>query len=131
MEDGAIHFSESLFNSHLSFRPLVSALKKNIGEENPGMQKLYGQVVAAFEQHPELLGTISDLSVLEPHTELIQALLSAVHPPTTYYMYGVALPFKNTIVYASPGFKKLLLKPGTNEINIPTNEIGDTLNREK
>ncbi|MEK7224368.1 MAG: hypothetical protein AAB221_01640, partial [Bacteroidota bacterium] len=67
MEDGAIHFSESLFNSQLSFKPLVNALKKNITEGNPGMQKLYGQVVQQFELHPELMGPVSDLASLKQH----------------------------------------------------------------
>lgn len=131
MEDGAIHFSDSLFNSHLSFRPLVNALKKNIEEGNPGMQKLYGQVVLQFEKHPELMGTISDLSLLKQHSELIQELLSAVFPPTTAnFMYGVSLPFKNTVVYASPLFKRLLQNE-TNEITVPGSETGDMINREK
>ena len=132
MQDGAYHFSESLFNSHLSFRPLVNALKKNITEGNPGMQKLYGNVVKEFESHPELMGAINDLSIIQPHTELIQELLSAVFPPTTAnYMYGVSLPFKYQAVYASPLFKTLLLKPGTHEIQIPGTDISDNLNRER
>jgi hypothetical protein len=132
MQDKALHFSESLFNSHLSFRPLVNALKKNITEGNPGMQKLYGDVVKEFESQPELAGTITDLSVIRPHSELIQELLSAVFPPTTAnYMYGVSLPFKYTTIYSSPLFKTMLLKKGTDEINIPSNDIGDSLNREK
>jgi hypothetical protein len=132
MQDGALHFSESLFNSHLSFRPLVNALKKNITEGNPGMQKLYGDVVIEFESHPELMGTITDLSVIQPHTELIQELLSAVFPPTTAnYMYGVSIPFKNQTVYVSPLFKNLLLKPGTDEMHIPENDINQLLNNER
>ena len=31
MQDGTIHFNESLFNSSLSFKPLVNALKKKLG----------------------------------------------------------------------------------------------------
>ncbi|MBI5857929.1 MAG: hypothetical protein HZB42_09835 [Sphingobacteriales bacterium] len=132
MQDGAIHFNESLFNSRLSFGPLVTALKKNISVGNPGMQKLYGQVVKQFESHPELLQPVTDLSILQPHAELIQELLSAVFPPTTAnFMYGVSLPFKYQTVYASPLFQKLLLKPGTTEINIPGNEVGEDLNNEK
>jgi hypothetical protein len=132
MQKGALQFSESLFNSQLSFRPLVNALKKNITEGNPGMQKLYGNVVKEFESHPDLMGTISDLSIIEPYTELIQELLSAVFPPTTAnYMYGVSLPFNNQTIYASPLFKKLLLKHGTNEIQIPGSDINDIINREK
>lgn len=131
MQGGAIRYDESLFNSRLSFRPLVKALKKNIAGGNTGMQKLYGQVVQQFESHPELLDTITDLSILKPHSELIQELLSAVFPPTTAnYMYGVSLPFNYQTVYASPLFQKLLFKPGTTEINIPANEIGDNINNE-
>ena len=132
MQDGALHFDESLFNSHLSFCPLVAALKKSITEGNPGMQKLYGGVVTEFESHPELLGTITDLSIIESHSELIQELLSAVFPPTTSnYMYAVALPFKFQAVYTSPLFKTILLKSGTNEINVPENQVGASLNQGK
>ncbi len=132
MQDGTIHISAPVFNCHLSFRPLVNALKKNIAEGNPGMLKLYGNVVKEFESHPELMGTITDLSILQPYPELIQELLSAVFPPTTAnYMYGISFPFKNQTVYASPLFKTLLLNPVTNEIIIPGDETSDNLNRER
>ena len=39
---------EFIFNSYLSFRPLVEALKKNIEHGNPGLKKLYGEVVLQF-----------------------------------------------------------------------------------
>ncbi len=132
MQDGSLHISESLFNSYLSFRPLVNALKKNITEGNAGMQKLYGQVVTRFESHPELMDTITDMDVVYPHTELVEELLSAVFPPTTAnYMYGVALPFKFRAVYVSPLFKTQLLKQGTNEIYVPSNNVGDSLNQQR
>lgn len=132
MQDGVLQYSEALFNSHLSFRPLVDLLKKNIDEGNPGLKILYGDVVKEIESFPELMGTITDLSILEKHTELIQELLSAVFPPTTAnYMYGVTLPFKNHTVYSSPLFKKLLIKTGTEEMHIPEGEKNDELSREK
>lgn len=134
MQDGKLNIHESLFNSYLSFRPLVSALKKNIKDGNPGMQKLYGRVVREFEAHPELLETITDTRILHPHTELIEELLSAVFPPTTAnFMYGVAMPFKFMAVYVSPKFKTLLLKPGTNEIQVPGNkaDVGANLNQQR
>ncbi|MBL7709592.1 MAG: hypothetical protein JNJ86_10995 [Chitinophagaceae bacterium] len=132
MQTGNIHINEAVFNSQLSFRPLVEALKKNITEGNPGMKKLYGKVVKDVEAHPELLNPITDLSLLEPHSELIEELLSAVFPPTTRnFLYGVALPFKFTTVYTSPLFKSILLKPGSNEINVPDNKTGTQLSEEK
>ena len=120
--------SESAFNSVLSFRPLVEALKKNINEGNPGMQKLYGEVVKAFESYPELLEPINDLSILFKYTELIEELLSAVFPPTTAnFMYGVSVPFKRLAVYGSPAFKANLIKADTNDIILPENHIRESL----
>lgn len=119
-------------NSYLSFRPLVQALKKTIAEGNPGMKILYGQVVEEFEAHPELMDTITDLSILFPYSELIEELLSAVFPPTTAnFMYGVSIPFKFEAVYVSPRFKENLLLPGSNKINIPENRLGVSLNQER
>jgi hypothetical protein len=124
--------NDTHFNSHLSFRPLVEALKKNIAEGNPGLKKLYGQVVQEFEQHPELMDTITDLSILKPNSELIEELLSAVFPPTTAnYMYGVALPFSFTAIYASPLFEKLMLVPGTHTIKLPDGDMGQRLDQER
>ncbi|HPH32856.1 MAG TPA: hypothetical protein PLU11_09370 [Chitinophagaceae bacterium] len=111
------HYTLPAFNSLLSFRPLVAALKKNIEEGNTGMKKLYGHVVKELESHPELMGTIHDLALLDPHHELIEELLSAVFPPTTAnYMYGISYPFKNLAVYASPLFKKIMIRKNSNEI---------------
>src|SRR5262249_34730509 len=120
MQTGNLSINESVFNSHLSFKPLVAMLKKNIAEGNPGMQKLYGHVVKEFESHPELMGTITDLRLLQPYSELIEELLSAVFPPTTPNMlHAVSLPFKFETVYASPLFRTAFLIPGTNQIKVP------------
>jgi hypothetical protein len=132
MQTGNLQIKESAFNSYLSFRPLVEGLKKNIAEGNPGMQRLYGRVVKEIESHPELMDTITDLTVLQPYSELIEELLSAVFPATTpYNIHAVCYPFKFLSVYSSPLFKRMLLKPGSNEINVPDNKIGASLSLEK
>ena len=132
MQDGSIHIEESHFNSLLSFRPLVNALKKNIAEGNAGMKKLYGSVLDAFERQPHLLEPIDNLDILQPHSELILELLSAVFPPTTSnFMYGVSWPFKFEAVYASPQFKLSLIEPGTNHIKVPKHTIGNDLMHER
>jgi hypothetical protein len=124
--------NEVRFTSFLSFRPLLEALKKNIKAGNPGMLKLYGQVVTDFESHPELLQPIPDLNVLFKYSELIEELISAVFPPTTTnYMYGVSVPFKFRAVYGSPVFQKNMIKPGTNEILMPENQIGVHLTQQR
>ncbi|HEX5653403.1 MAG TPA: hypothetical protein VFX58_10035, partial [Chitinophagaceae bacterium] len=45
--------------------------------------------------------------------------------------HAVSLPFKFETVYSSPLFKTMLLKPGTNLINVPDNQVGTTLSYEK
>lgn len=132
MQEGDMHDTDSLLNSYLSFRPLLGVLKKNMAAGHPGMQKLYSQVIKKIESYPELNGAISDLAILEKHSELIEELLSAVFPPTTAnYMYGVAIPFKLKTVFSSPLFKNILLKPGTNEISVPDAATAATLGKEK
>ncbi len=131
MQENVLLVEESLFNSRLSFHPLVKALKKNIDEGNPGMKKLYGNVVTQFESHPELMNAITNLDLLTSNTELIEELLSAVFPPTTAnFMYGVAIPFTLEAVYASPRFISML-KPGTHEINVPEGLAANNLDQQR
>ena len=134
MPSGTLSIDESVFNSSLSFRPLIDALKKNIDDGNPGVKKLYGGVIAEFESHPELMGDITDLTVLKPHHDLIEELLASIFPPTASShesLYAVSLPFRFQTVYSSRLFHHLFLKPGTQDINVPDDEIGRKLNREK
>jgi hypothetical protein len=132
MPDNQQQGDEVSVNSFLSFMPLLAALKKNMEEGNAGMKKLYGQVVQQFEAQPELMGTITDLSLLKKHEELIEELLSAVFPPTTAnFMYGVSLPFTFTGVYASPLFKNLLIQPGTRNIQLPDTKANDALHHDR
>ena len=127
MKSGNLHFDESLFNSRLSLRPLVEALKKAIAEGKPGSQKLYGGLIAKIEALPELLEPITDLSVLKPHSELIEMLLSTLFPPTNSQndnLYAVSMPFRYETIYSSSLFQMLFLKPGTKEVNVPNDETG-------
>ena len=134
MEPANMQFDESRINSRLSFRPLVNALKKNIGEGNPGVKKLYGNVVEAFEAHPELMNHIEDIGKLNPHMELIEELLASIFPPTSSShenLYAIALPFKFQTVYTSRLFHHLFIKPGTHEVNVPDTATGLSLSKEK
>ncbi|HEY6502567.1 MAG TPA: hypothetical protein VIZ28_01210, partial [Chitinophagaceae bacterium] len=134
MNAGTLRFDESLFNSRLSLKPLVEALKKAIAEGKPGSQKLYGELIAKAEAHPELMEPTADLEVFKPHTELIEMLLTTLFPPTNSQnenLYAVSLPFKYQIIYSSRLFQTLFMKPGINEVNIPNDEIGHNLNEEK
>ncbi|HUC81869.1 MAG TPA: hypothetical protein VMR70_13190 [Flavisolibacter sp.] len=109
------------FNSVLSLHPLVKVLRKMIAEEKPGARKLYQQIISDVEAVPELLEPVADVSLLKQHTELVEALLGCIFPPSTTSnqgLYAITYPFSSETIYASPGFRKIFLKNGST-INVP------------
>src|SRR6476646_3664628 len=129
-----VAYDESLFNSRLSFQPLLNALKKNISEGKPGAQKLYGELIEKIEAIPELLQPFSDLSLAKPYEEIIEMLLATLFPPSLSEkesLYAVSIPFKFKTIYSSRLFQHMFLKPGSNEITIPDHTIGHNVNSQK
>jgi hypothetical protein len=134
MRSQDFYFDETIFNSVVSLRPLVEAMKKSIAEGKPGSQKLYGELLAEVESHPELLEPITNFTILHTHRELVEMLLSTIFPVTNSEnenLYAVALPFKFQTIYSSRLFQQLFLKPGTNEINVTDSGMAHNLNEEK
>ncbi len=120
------------FNSHFSIQPLVSVLKKMIGEGKTGVRKLYQNLLQEIESRPELQGPIEDPSILEKHAELIETLLSTIFPPSTSAtqgMFAVSFPFRTEIIYASPSFKDQFMPEGSNSISIASSETNDSITR--
>ena len=127
-------YDESLFNSRLSFQPLLNALKKNISDGKPGAQKLYGELIERIEAIPELLQSFSDLSLARPYEEIIEMLLATLFPPSLSEkenLYAVSIPFKFKAIYSSRLFQHMFLEPGLNDIAIPDSTIGRNLNNQK
>jgi hypothetical protein len=125
---------ESLFNSRLSFKPLLTAIKKMVEAGNPGSRKLYGDLIAQSESHPEIMEAIEDMGLLQTHSELVEMLLATIFPPATSdaeCLYAVSLPFKFKTIYSSKLFQELFLPHGGDEIIIPSEQIGKHLNSEK
>jgi hypothetical protein len=126
-------YNDYVFNSRLSFQPLITSLKKTISEGNPGAKKLYGDLIETIENIPELSQPFSDLSLLQPHEEIVEMLLATLFPPAPAEhenLYAVALPFKFNVIYSSPSFQSMFLKSGTREVNVPDN-IRHSLNHNK
>src|SRR5689334_20269932 len=127
-------FDESLFNSRLSFEPLLNTLKKNITEGQPGAQRLYGELIERIEAIPELRQPFSDLSSTKPYEDIIEMLLATLFPPSLSEkenLYAVSLPFKFNTIYSSRLFQHVFLKEGSNEIAIPDRTIGHNINDHK
>jgi hypothetical protein len=113
------------FNSLLSLKPLVSVLNQMITQGKPGAKNLYESLLKKIEQQPELLKPIEDVSILVPHKEVIETLLSTIFPPTTVAndgMYAISFPFRSETIFASPTFKEEFLPAGTYSISLPDNK---------
>lgn len=114
-------------NSVLSLQPLVTVLKKMIAEKKPGARKLYQGLIHDMESRPELLQPMTDAATLQKDTELVEAVLSTIFPPSTTSnegTYAVAFPFKPETIYASPAFKKLFLKDDSVTITFSDEKAG-------
>ncbi|MCW3116302.1 MAG: hypothetical protein JWM28_384 [Chitinophagaceae bacterium] len=129
------NYDESAFKSRFSLKPLIAVLKKAVEEDKPGAQKLFGNLLARFDAIPELLEPQNDTILIDQHRELIEeTLLSALFPPAyseQENLYAVSFPFRFQVIYSSPLFQYLFVKPGTSEVNVPENDLGRDLSKEK
>jgi len=127
-------YDESAFNSRFSLKPLIATLKRTVAEGKPGAQRLYGELLTQIEAIPELLEPQEDTVLINEHRELIETLLATVFPPANSdhdNLYAVSFPFKFKVVYSSNLFQYLFLKPGTDQVSIPENDLGRDLSKEK
>ena len=118
------------FNSLLSLNPLADVLRKMIAEGKPGAKKLYQNLLNDLESKPDLLKPIEDPSILLPHAELVETLLSTIFPPSTgenQGMHAISFPFRAETIYASPSFKEQFLTEGTNQICVSDNRTSYTI----
>jgi hypothetical protein len=133
MEDTRI-YNDSLIKSRVSLKPLLDTLKKNVAEGKAGSQKLYGSLLAQFDAIPELLEPQDDTTLLKQHHELVEMLLTTIFPPAPSNhdnLYAVSFPFRFEVIYSSNLFHYLFVKPGTNQVNVPDDELGKALSKEK
>ena len=123
------------YNSKVSFQPLLNLLKRTLNHgSSAGAKKLYSGLLDYADQHPGLQNAIDDLSILEPHREWMEMLLSIIFPPTASeheMLYSVGVPFSYKTIYTSRLFHMLFIEPGTNDIKIPDNETGRDIEHDR
>jgi len=127
MSEEFLTYDDSIFNSRLSFQPLLNVLRKNINEGKPGAQRLYGDVISKIEATPELLTSFSDFSSTEPHRDVIEMLLATLFPPSVSEqenIYAVSFPLRYNVIHSSRLFQTTFMVPGSNEIIVPENLKG-------
>ena len=120
------------FNSNLSLQPVVQVLQQMITEDKPGARKSYEPLIAAVQEHPELLVPFNEPDILRKEQEIIEMLLATIFPPSNFEtesLYAILFPFRLETIYASPAFNRLFLKPDSFTVNIPDSNTGQNINQ--
>ena len=100
------------FRRAFSLRPLIDFWRgTDTACGGSVCSSLSSVVLDALSRAPELEQPIHDLSVLDTHTDVVDALMSAVFAPAAWdQAYGAALlPFNLVSVYETPAFRRALL----------------------
>lgn len=99
------------FRCVLSLKPLIDYIN-NITDNSTGSMPCHiTELQEKLEQAPELLQPIEDLSTLEPHSALVNELMSLIFAPLSWDTEAVAavIPFTIKPFFVSPHFQRLFL----------------------
>jgi GAF domain-containing protein len=99
------------FRRELSLQPLIAFWEQAKSDRDPVRAALARSIREEIAKAPELLAPIRDLTVLERHRPLVDALMSAVFPRAFWGQdFSAALvPFDLRSFYATPSFEHLLM----------------------
>jgi len=110
---GAVRSSTDTFpfTSELSLAPLVAFWQQTMRRDHPLEGALVARVQHALQETPVLLEPITDVSVIAPHQELVDTLMSVIFPRASWDEVHMAAlgPFHSQSFYATPSFARLLL----------------------
>ena len=100
------------FRRALSLRPLIEFWQGDGTSCEGTVCAALGSVVSeAVARAPELMSPITDVAVLEKHSDVVDALMAAIFPPAAWDQAYVAalVPFDLVSVYETPAFRRDLL----------------------
>jgi hypothetical protein len=98
------------FKSELSLAPLFEFWAKRYGDDTSPKGVFMRTVRDQVRQVPELLGPITDLSVVERHRNLMAVIMSGIFAPAFFEQEfsAVLVPFQLKSFYATPPFERYL-----------------------
>jgi hypothetical protein len=120
------------FKSVLTLRPLLEYWEKTVSERKfPAFSQ---SLLDAIQAAPELRSQITNRSIIDKHTDLIEFLMSAAIPPaqTDHELIAATVPFQFKNIYSTNAFKKYIdfenLEKAAS-VNIPGNNmlVGKTI----
>jgi hypothetical protein len=98
--------------SSFSLKKLIDFWRKSAEAQEECIGTEFARrLVSDVEKVPDLTGVISDFSVLEKHDKLVDALMSAVFPPSYWNtnLQAVTPPFAFKAIYSTPRFDELFI----------------------
>lgn len=98
--------------SSFSLKKLIDFWRKSAEAQEECIGTEFARrLVSDVEKVPDLTGVISDFSVLEKHNKLVDALMSAVFPPSYWNtnLQAVTPPFAFKAIYSTPRFDELFI----------------------
>lgn len=98
------------FQTHLSFAPLIHAIKSKLDSDYPGESYLARTILKKINAVPELAKPIVDMELVENHRPLIEMMLLYVLPPASrmQHMAKVMQPFSMRPIYITPPLQELV-----------------------
>lgn len=98
------------YNSSLSFEPLYNYLKKKIKKRNCSTEFLIKSIQETLDNHPELRGSITDLSIMDAHKPLLDSIMSLLFSPIDLdsEICAIICPFKHQTLTHSSKWEELI-----------------------
>jgi hypothetical protein len=103
--------SSFAFRTEFSLAPLIDFWVRAGDDASPACSAMARLVGEQLAQAPQLRATITDPSVLHPHEDVVDMLMSAEFPPAAWEQtYGAAMiPFQLRGFYATPSMRRDLM----------------------
>ncbi|SHL48425.1 GAF domain-containing protein [Hymenobacter psychrotolerans] len=99
------------FKSTLSLEPIIAYWQSREQDDNPGVALLARSIGDKVAAEAWCRGPITDVSVLEHNSDLIDTMMLAMFPPATFRsdISGAIAPFQRHSFYHTPRFAEVLL----------------------
>lgn len=117
-------------NSQISFKPFVDYLKNMRASVSETKERLYSYLIKKFENEPSLLQPISDIGVIDEHSDLMELLTTALFPVVgsgEQNNYALSSPYQFRVFYYSNEFRQLFFDQNEQYLllpdGIPTDEL--------
>jgi hypothetical protein len=109
-------------DGQISFKPFIAYLKEKRSTVSETKERLYSYIIKKFENEPELLEPISDINVIDEHSDLMELLTTSLFPIVgcgEQNNFALASPYQFRVFYYSNEFRKLFFDQNERYLLLP------------